>query len=129
MKWIIGELKAGDHIRVNRGFYFHHGVYIGEGQVVHYSALEDDGISDASSVEVRQSNLDFFSKKSIVEKCELEGKERKYRLNPKKIVKKALSRIGEKNYHVLHHNCEDFANECCYKKPMTSQVNDIKDKM
>lgn len=129
MKWIIGELVAGDHIRVNRGFYFHHGVYIGGNQVVHYTALNDDGMSDSSNVEVRQTSLDFFAKDSIVEKCELEGKEKRLKYKNKAIIKIALLSIGTKNYNVLHNNCEDFANKCCYKHPITSQVNSLKEKL
>lgn len=35
----MNTLKAGSHIKVNRLGYTHHGIYIGNGQVVHYSGF------------------------------------------------------------------------------------------
>jgi len=30
-------MKRGDHIKVSRGLYSHHGIFAGNGQVIHYS--------------------------------------------------------------------------------------------
>lgn len=31
------ELETGSHIKTKRMFYEHHGIYIGEGLVIHYA--------------------------------------------------------------------------------------------
>ena len=41
MQWIIRELLPGDHIRVKRPLYYHHGIYVGKGKVIHYSGKDN----------------------------------------------------------------------------------------
>lgn len=33
--------KKGDHLKSSRGLYTHHGIYVGDGNVIHYSGLSD----------------------------------------------------------------------------------------
>lgn len=129
MKWIMAELKPGDHIRVKREYYYHHGVYVGDDFVVHYTGVDNDCVSHPNDVSVMKTSLDFFAKEGIVEKASLSMLEKIHKRSNEEAVKLALEAIGTKNYDFLHNNCEDFANRCCYKKTLTSQVNDIKKKI
>ena len=49
--------------------------------------------------------------------------------NELSVLENAEKAVGEGKYDFLHNNCEDLANRICYKKKLTSQVNDIKDKI
>lgn len=35
------KIKKGTHLVSNRGLYTHHGLYIGNNKVIHYSGLAD----------------------------------------------------------------------------------------
>lgn len=129
MKWIVGKLEAGDHIRVKRDFYYHHGVFVGDG-VVHFTAENDDGVNgNPEDIIVRKTSLDFFANNGNIEKLELSFFEKRYKRNIKEVLKLANGAIGNSGYDFIHNNCEDFANKCCYKRTMTSQILDIKKKI
>nr|AIF26747.1 hypothetical protein [uncultured bacterium fosmid pJB84G2] len=129
MKWVIAPLIEGDHIRVKRDFYYHHGIYIGNDEAIHFTGSEGDSISSPEKVSIMRTSMDFFSKGEIVEKAELDKKEKKYLYKRDRIVKTAINSVGEKGYDILHNNCEDFANRICYKKSLSSQLDDFKKKI
>lgn len=100
------ELEPGDHIVVNRGFYTHHGIYIGIGGVIHYLK---DGIVI--------TDLNQFRKgKRIRKKCHLLRKEKS------EILLRAYSRLGEEKYNLIFNNCENFVNWCCTGMGLSNQV-------
>ena len=35
-RWDFGELTPGAQVRVRRSGYYHHGIYIGNGEMVHF---------------------------------------------------------------------------------------------
>ena len=129
MKWVFEKLEIGDHIRVKRPYYYHHGVYVGDGMVIHFTGEQNDSVLEPEKVLVRKTTLEFFANGEIVEKAKPGFFEKRYVKNAKNIVEEAEKLIGEGNYDFLHNNCEDFANRVCYSKKLTSQVNDIKDKI
>ena len=126
MKWVIKELKIGDHIRVKRPYYYHHGVYVGEGKVIHYCGLNGDAVETPEEVFVRETSIDFFAQGSIVETAELSFFESLFSRRRKKRVKIAKKNLGVRGYNFLHNNCETFANKCCYTKTLSSQIDDFK---
>lgn len=129
MKWVLEKLEKGDHIRVKRQYYFHHGVYIGDGMVIHFTGEQNDSIMDPKNVLVRKTTIEFFANGSIVEKAKPGFFEKRFVKNVDTIVHDAENAVGEGEYDFLHNNCEDFANRICYTKNLTSQVKDIKDKI
>lgn len=129
MKWVFAKLEKGDHIRVKRPYYYHHGVYVGGGMVVHFTGEENDSVSEPEKVLVRKTTLDFFANGTIIEKAKPSFIEKMYVRKTDKILENAEKAVGEGKYDFLHNNCEDLANRICYKKKLTSQVNDIKDKI
>lgn len=129
MKWVLEKLEIGDHIRVKRPYYYHHGVYVGDGMVIHFTGEQNDSISEPEKVLVRKTTIEFFANGTIVEKAKLSFLEKRHAKNRKIVVEEAEKVVGEGNYDFLHNNCEDFANRVCYNKKLSSQIDDIKDKM
>ena len=59
--WNYSQPQTGDHIRVCRGLYNHHGIYIADEEVIHFTGTDDDNILDWAKNEVIKTNLhDFF---------------------------------------------------------------------
>lgn len=92
-------LQKGDHIKCNRTLYSHHGIYIGDGQVIAY----DDSI-------VKQCSLEEFADGNLI--FRVEEVEEKAAYSPDQIVMRARSRVGETDYNLLFNNSENFATWC-----------------
>lgn len=130
MNWTFATLKPGDLIRVRRSFYYHFGIYIGENKVIHFSAQNDDGITNPKDISVRISPFEIFSKNTVVEKAKYTLKEKVFfKRSNKNILKIAHSRLGEQGYNFLRNNCEDFAYSCVFKKKIPTQVDNLKNKV
>ena len=54
---IMKELPLGAHLVSSRGPYSHHGVYVGDGKVVHYAGLAD-GLKAGP---VEEADLEVFA--------------------------------------------------------------------
>jgi hypothetical protein len=96
--------KIGIHLKSSRKIYSHHGIYIGNGKVIHYSGLAE-GLS-FGRIEI--TTLDEFSGTTGYEIVKHENM--KYSSN--EIVNRAKSRLGEDAYHLITNNCEHFVNWC-----------------
>lgn len=93
-------MARGDHIRVKRGLYFHHGIDCGDGTVVHY----DGSPLRRRDAAVARTTIELFSRGGaveVVQACLPEDAE--------DVVRRALSRLGESLYHSVWNNCEHFA--------------------
>lgn len=113
------ELKAGDIVFVQRLFYKHYGVYIGNGEVVHFAGDKEREISAEHAFIQKTSLTDFRAGGSVyVETCQLEA------FQDKETVERALSMLGKErgNYNLLFNNCEHFAYWCKYGKKKSKQV-------
>lgn len=111
-------LRKGDHIRIARhGVYTHHGIYIGEGRVIHYTgdALNKRGAS------IRETSLHEFlggGTESAVEVVKY-GRCDQYDV----VINRAKSRLGENGYSLFGNNCEHFAFWCKTGRAHSDQVN------
>ena len=67
--WVQKPPQEGDHIRVQRmnGLYAHHGIYVSDEEVIHFTGKDDDSILDWSKPEVIQTDLAYFLKGGILE--------------------------------------------------------------
>ncbi len=110
--------KIGEHLISPRlaAIYNHHGIYIGDEQVIHYSGLSD-GFERG---EIQIDSLDQFANGNPVDT--VLHPEREY--SREQSVKRAYSRIGEDWYNVLLNNCEHFVNWCIMGRHRSDQVND-----
>jgi len=100
----------GDILCVNRGLYKHYGIYAGNSIVIHYAAPDGDFGINAS---VHKTSLSKFEDGGVAHVVKLPetGKPAK-QFSPEETVRRAQSRIGEKNYNLLFNNCEHFALWC-----------------
>lgn len=104
----------GAHIISPRRGYLHHGIYVGDGLVVHYAGLAY-GFSRGPVEEV-----------SLAQFARGRGIWTRWRGTPAfehpEIVRRARSRVGEARYRILHNNCEHFCEWCVHGESRSYQV-------
>jgi Lecithin retinol acyltransferase len=125
MNWRIDNarsdslLRAGEepplasHLVTPRAFYTHHGIYAGNGRVIHYSGLAYGwrrGAVEAVSLER------FAHGHSIRVRRDL------CRFDPRAVLERAFSRLGEHSYRILTNNCEHFCAWALRGESRSSQV-------
>jgi Lecithin retinol acyltransferase len=102
-----GELPAnGAHLITPWLGFAHHGIYAGEGKVVHYGALMYDIIRKP----VEEVTLEQFAEGRPVFVVE-HGDEC---VAAAEAIRRARSRLGEKRYRLLTNNCEHFVEWCLH---------------
>ena len=109
------RLRIGDHLLSPRRFLTHHGIYAGNGQVIHYAGLA----SGLQAGPVKVSSLEEFLASHPYEVREY--RTRKYSRGES--VERARARIGENLYHALFNNCEHFVAWCITGKTRSMQVD------
>ncbi len=105
-------MKKGDHIYIHCSYkvvqYTHHGIYCGNGMVIHYHKDK-----------IRRTSKSKFSsgQKIYIEKY-------KKSAPVSVVVKRAKSRRGEQLYNLIFNNCEHFAYWCKTGKHKSKQVDE-----
>ncbi len=122
--WTVKKLTPGDHIRVNRGWYCHHGIYVGNDEVIHYCAEDGDGVHTPEEVCVRRTSLGQFCAGEFAEVYE--SRDKRKRRKPAEVVKYAESRLGTRGYDILNNNCEHFANECVFGEHKSEHIDSVR---
>lgn len=113
-KAIDADLPLGAHLVTERRGYAHHGIYIGEGKVVHYAGFA--GSLHRGPVE--ETTVEAFAAGRMVT----------VKANPcarhvgLEAVARARSRLGEDNYRLLTNNCEHFCTWCLFGEGRSEQV-------
>ena len=114
------NLILGSHIAVSRGFYTHHGIYIGGDKVVHYSgfaqAFKKGAVQETSIV-------DFLGDEDKFKIINYPQSQAVY--DPSEVATRAINRIGEDDYNVIFNNCEHFACWCVTGNYRCDQVNSV----
>jgi hypothetical protein len=98
------EPALGAHLATLRFGYTHHGIYIGSGMVVHYSGLSRSWHSGPVE-EVTLARFALGHTVRIVDHPEP-------MFSAAEVVRRARSRVGERDYRLLTNNCEHFCNWC-----------------
>jgi len=111
---IAADIPLGAHLTTDRRGYVHHGIYAGNGEVVHYVGFKG------------------FLRCGPVEKTTLAGFSGGYgfRVEPAtqaryveaEIVRRATARLGEDDYRLLTNNCEHFCTWCLSGESRSEQV-------
>lgn len=96
-------MSRGDHIRVKRFGYWHHGIDCGDGLVIHYTGEPREYRNAA----VRKTPVEDFAKGGRIRVVR-----HRNRLDPDIVVQRAESRLDETGYHPVRNNCEHFARWC-----------------
>ena len=109
------EPPLGAHLATCRRGYTHHGIYVGQGRVVHYSGFS--GFWQCGPVE--EVSFRRFAAAHPVRIVDHDGST----YSPHEIVRRARSRIGENDYRLLTNNCEHFCNWCLCGVSRSAQVD------
>ena len=97
------QLDKADHIYIDRGFYSHHGLYLGNGQVMHYA-------EDYGRICVHKVSFYEFAEGNVVRK--LNKIQSPMRYSADEVIARAYGRYQEEEYHLLFNNCENFVRWC-----------------
>jgi hypothetical protein len=116
-EWLPTEeqtVPLGSHVVTPRRGYLHHGIFVGDGKVVHYTGL----VSGLQRGPVEETSLLCFSRGRPIwfSVCAASSFE------PREVIRRARSRIGEDCYHLLTNNCEHFCEWCLHGEPRSYQV-------
>ena len=125
--WVQKTPQKGDHLRVQRmnGLYAHHGIYVSDEEVIHFTGKDDDSILDWSKPEVIQTDLAYFLKGGTLEVKEYTDEEFADLYSPEQIVTYARACLGDKGYNLIFNNCEHFANVCTLGRFRSHQVEKV----
>jgi hypothetical protein len=108
------EPQPGSHVISPRRGYMHHGIYVGDGRVVHYAGIAR-GQFRGRIQEV--SLAQFASGRSVwIRSSDLPG------FVPQEVMRRARSRVGENRYRILRNNCEHFCEWCLRGESRSYQV-------
>lgn len=113
-------LEIGSHIKTSRLCYSHHGIYCGDGKVVHYSGFAQAFKKGALVITTIE---EFLGGEPDLYAVEYPSNEVKF--SPEEIIKRALSRVGEDEYNLIFNNCEHFAVWCVTDKSESKQVKTV----
>jgi hypothetical protein len=108
------EPVPGAHITSPRRGYLHHGIYVGNGRVVHYAGLAHCFFrGPVEEVSLAQ----FAGGRSVWTRWR-----RQPAFDSAEIIRRARSRVGEDRYQILHNNCEHFCEWCIQGESRSYQV-------
>ena len=109
-------MQVGDHLVTPRTGYTHHGIYIGNQQVIHYEGKLGEGAGRITQTSL-QAFCDGYS-------CTV----RDYAIRVygrKESVSRALERLEEQDYHFILNNCEQFVAWCIMGIGYSEQINSV----
>jgi hypothetical protein len=115
---VSDNLPLGAHLVSPRRGYLHHGVYAGNGRVIHYGGFH----RLLTSRPVEEISLEEFTLGR--------GLKVKPWVAPKfsgtDVVERARSRIGENRYRLFSNNCEHFTEWCIGGTSRSPQLEALK---
>lgn len=120
MNWIEEEPVRGDIIRVKLGVIYHYGIFLSKDEIVQFG-YPPVGPKSKEEKRVCLTVMAGFSLDNPIERGVPSPNDEKTRLPKEECISKALSRLGEGGYNVLHNNCEHFANECYFGRHFSFQ--------
>lgn len=106
--------QPGTHLMVNLRWYQHHGISLGDGRVVHFGR----GVFDMVNACIEVVSEDVFSAGKQIKVVESPAK-----FEPDVIVRRALDRVGERDYELFENNCEHFVGWCRTGKIASRQAS------
>jgi hypothetical protein len=111
-----GAPSVAAHIVVSRTWYAHHGIYVGNGKVVHYRGLT----RSLRAGPVEEVSLAEFARGRPI-RVRLQGGAR---FDRDVVIARARSRLGEDCYRILSNNCEHFCEWCVHGRNRSLQIEE-----
>jgi len=108
------EPPLGAHLVTPRRGYLHHGIYVGDGNVVHYAGLAT-GLQRGPVEEIPLAR--FTRGRPVWVKSHARSN-----FACPEVIQRARSRVGEDCYRLLTNNCEHFCEWCLRGEPRSYQV-------
>lgn len=108
------EPQIGAHLETPRHTCTHHGIYVGDGKVIHYAGFSRSWRAGPVE-EVDVIEFAFGHPLRVVAQPHA-------RYSAQQIVQRARSRLGEHAFHLLRNNCEHFCNWCISGHHRSEQV-------
>jgi hypothetical protein len=108
------DFPLGAHLVTPRIGFAHHGIYVGNGCVVHYAGLS----RSLRRGPVEEVSLAVFGNGKTVT-LRSDGKARYAAVV---VVERARSRVGENRYRVATNNCEHFCTWCLRGEERSEQI-------
>ena len=124
--WVKKKPNYGDQIRVNRGLYFHHGIYEDDNHIYQYASPKGSEVSSKTAL-IICTDLNVFLKGGILEVREYSDEELKKKKSSDEIIKCAKEMLGTGlgEYNIIGNNCEHFSNYCAFGEKTSSQVDNF----
>ena len=148
------EIQFGDVVGIHRmrGLYDHYGIYTGNGGIIHYADPSGDF---GTNLVVHRTTLEKFKEDSeyffvidfekFIQKNSVKlfdilkpgfldvvnlsklllGNSNYHIYSPEETVRRAESRLGERNYNIATNNCEHFAIWCKTGVSESTQVENF----
>jgi hypothetical protein len=113
MNLLKEDLNLGDHIYVKRKLYSHHGIYAGDGNVIHYTG---------ETKEKRNPSVSKTALEDFLKGGKLKRRHYKKRLPPSETLSLAKKHFADRSYSLTLNNCEHFATYCATGKKKSTQV-------
>lgn len=107
------EPALGSHLVTPRFGFAHHGIYVGDGRVVHYGAF----VRGLHRGPVEEVSLSQFTCRHA-----LWIRPSAARFDCEEVIRRARSRIGENGYRLLSNNCEHLCEWCLRGEHRSEQV-------
>jgi len=105
------DLNLSDHIYVRRLVYSHHGIYAGDGSVIHYTGEE----KEKKDPLIRETDIEDFLKG---------GKLKGVSLPPSETLSLAKKHLSDNSYSLALNNCEHFVTYCATGKRKSRQLRE-----
>ena len=108
------EPPLGAHLVTPWRGFAHHGIYVGDGRVVHYNST----VYQFRRRPIEETSMqDFHEGRPVFVVSHAESV-----YDVKKVVARARSRVGEDRYHLLNNNCEHLVEWCLHGVERSFQV-------
>src|SRR5262245_5699007 len=107
------EPPLASHLITPRAFYTHHGLYAGNGRVIHYSGLAHGW---------RRGAVEDVSLERFAHGHSIRVRDDTRRFDARAVLERARSRLGECSYRVLTNNCEHFCAWALRDESYSAQV-------
>jgi hypothetical protein len=113
---VIKSLAPGTQLIVDNYGYRHHGIYVGNGRVIHYAGRIQYPLGLIEEVSLAR----FAGGRSL-----RIGRAPDEHLRSEDVVHRARSRLGERRYSLLRNNCEHFVNWCQVGEQRSPQIDSL----